>query len=276
MRFYSLSRQNHRKHRQQQYSHKTRFPCKFLTNFHTSNTGQDIFALDRVLFPINVNYLHWVCAVIFIQERRIQFYDSLGSDGEIYLRHLLRFLQDAHVEKRKEPLPDIDKWRLIPCREDTPRQRNSKLVVVSGIGCYEVAVLEDAHCLTHQTELSNNITGYDCGIFTCMFVDFLSMGLELTFGPQHMETLRKRIALTILTSELNPSYVDLTGDDEEDSDGESMEAYDYGDEPLHDEQGEEDGDIEDGSDDDDQSDEEEEQERLGNEGALVSDSEQGD
>lgn len=39
--------------------------------------GKDIFALDKIVFPINVNESHWVCAVAFMQDKRIQFYDSM-------------------------------------------------------------------------------------------------------------------------------------------------------------------------------------------------------
>jgi sentrin-specific protease 1 len=41
--------------------------------------GKDLFNLDKVIFPINENGMHWVCAVAFMQEKRIQFYDSFVS-----------------------------------------------------------------------------------------------------------------------------------------------------------------------------------------------------
>ena len=41
--------------------------------------GKDIFALDKVFFPINVGEVHWVCACAYIQEKRIQYYDSFVS-----------------------------------------------------------------------------------------------------------------------------------------------------------------------------------------------------
>jgi hypothetical protein len=59
-----------------------------------------------------------------VQEKRIQFYDSLGADGLEYLEHLLQFLQDEHVDKKNCPMPDLDEWKLVPCTDDTPRQLN--------------------------------------------------------------------------------------------------------------------------------------------------------
>ncbi|KAL7564634.1 hypothetical protein ACA910_009323 [Epithemia clementina (nom. ined.)] len=127
--------------------------------------GKDIFQLDKVIFPINQGGMHWVCAVAFIQERRIQFYDSLGSSGMDYLRYILRYLQDEHLDKKKRPLPDVDDWKLVPCDvENTPRQLN----------------------------------GYDCGVFTCMFIDFVSKDCPLVFDQSHVTQCRERIALSIL------------------------------------------------------------------------------
>lgn len=70
--------------------------------------------------------MHWVCAVVYMQEKRIQFYDSLGDSGREYLQHLFRYLQDEHMDKKKAPLPDANKWQLVECTRDTPRQTNGK------------------------------------------------------------------------------------------------------------------------------------------------------
>lgn len=126
--------------------------------------GKDIFKLDKIIFPINQGRMHWVCAVVFMQEKRIQFYDSMGADGMEYLESLFQYIQDEHKAKHGGPLPDIDDWKLVPCTEDTPRQGN----------------------------------GFDCGVFLCTFADFVSMGYPLTFSQQHINKCRKRIALSIL------------------------------------------------------------------------------
>lgn len=91
--------------------------------------SQDIFNLDKIVIPVNVGRMHWVCVVAFMQEKRIQFYDSMGDAGDDYLRHMFRFLQDEHMDKKKQPLPDADSWQLVTCTNDTPRQRNSKLLL---------------------------------------------------------------------------------------------------------------------------------------------------
>ncbi len=41
-------------------------------------------------------------------------------------------------------------------------------------------------------------TGWDCGVFTCMFADFLSMNCSLLFEQGHISQCRERIALSIM------------------------------------------------------------------------------
>lgn len=61
-----------------------------------------------------------------MEEKRIQFYDSMGDPGEDYLQHFFRYLKDEHMDKKKIPLPEADSWKLVPCTNDTPQQRNGK------------------------------------------------------------------------------------------------------------------------------------------------------
>lgn len=127
--------------------------------------GKNIFNLDKVFFPINQGGMHWLCAVAFVTEKRIQVYDSMGSGGQHYLDSIFQYLQDEHLDKKKCPLPDIDQWQLVPCKRDTPQQRN----------------------------------GFDCGVFTCMFADFLSKDCPLIFSQEHITQCRERIALSIMS-----------------------------------------------------------------------------
>jgi hypothetical protein len=88
--------------------------------------GKDIFKLDKIFFPINEGRMHWICAVAFVQERRIQMYDSMGSDGMHYLQSIFQYIKDEHQDKKKAPLPDVNDWELVPCTRETPRQRNGE------------------------------------------------------------------------------------------------------------------------------------------------------
>ena len=106
--------------------------------------GKDIFKLNKIIFPINQGNAHWICGVAFMQEKRIQVYDSLGGSGSMYLEALFKYLQDEHTDKKKTPLPDIDDWQLLTTRRDTPRQRNGEFVFIYLYGCIYIIVLRDS------------------------------------------------------------------------------------------------------------------------------------
>jgi Ulp1 family protease len=53
--------------------------------------GKDIFALDKVIFPINIGNTHWARAVIFTKRKTIQYYASMGAGrGKVYLTPILK------------------------------------------------------------------------------------------------------------------------------------------------------------------------------------------
>ena len=41
-------------------------------------TGGDIFSMNKVFIHCHVGDSHWTCAVIFMNEKVVQYYDSLG------------------------------------------------------------------------------------------------------------------------------------------------------------------------------------------------------
>ena len=79
-------------------------------------------------------------AVIFIQEKKIQYYDSMNGSGKKCLQHLLRYLKDEMENKKKAEL-NVDEWSLVPTQVGTPQQSN----------------------------------GSDCGVFATMFAHFTSL-----------------------------------------------------------------------------------------------------
>ena len=88
----------------------------------------------------------------------------MHGSGSYYIEGLLKYLKDEWVAKKGGTLPDADDWELITCKPEVPVQEN----------------------------------GFDCGVFTCMFADFLSSNRPLTFNQQHITQCRERIALSIM------------------------------------------------------------------------------
>ena len=73
---------------------------------------------------------HWTVAVIFMEDKRIQYYDSFGNTDMVKLNGLLQYVKDEYRAKNgKEMMAEMDalEWKLVPCHKDTPQQKNGEL-----------------------------------------------------------------------------------------------------------------------------------------------------
>jgi Ulp1 family protease len=125
--------------------------------------GKDIFKLDKILFPINMGNMHWIAAAIFMKQKRIEIFDSMGSDGSRYLNALFSYIQDEHMDKKKTPLPDIEEWKLVPTQRATPRQRNGTCCMI-----YIFALSSNCNFVPHL--LSFNFFNH----FNCIMISITS------------------------------------------------------------------------------------------------------
>jgi sentrin-specific protease 1 len=122
----------------------------------------DIFEKDVVLIPINHSNTHWTSAAINFRRKRIESYDSMSMYHNTVFKYLRGYIDSEHRNKKKKPF-DFTGWE-DHTLEDTPQQEN----------------------------------GYDCGVFTCYFLEALSRGEEsFRFGQEHMTYLRQRMMLEI-------------------------------------------------------------------------------
>ena len=133
-------------------------------NWSKNVPGKDIFNLKYIFCPINVDNMHWTLAVIYMEEKHIQYYDSIGGNDQAMLKGLLEYVRDEYKVKNGGAEMDVSEWELVSCKANTPRQRNS----------------------------------FDCGVFTCLFCDFISKDCELVFNQSHIDQCRVRIALSIM------------------------------------------------------------------------------
>ena len=123
-------------------------------------------SLKYLLCPVNHFNEHWALAAIYFEEKKICWYDSLGKTDYYKLYHLLQYLEDAHkacTDPTKGTF-DRDEWELVPCPLDVPNQSNT----------------------------------YDCGVFLCMFADFIMNDMPLVFSQEHINKCRERIAYQII------------------------------------------------------------------------------
>ena len=127
----------------------------------------DIFEMDKVFFPINIESRHWAMAVVYIQEKKIHYYDSMSGDGMQWMEGLLRWLVDEAKEKKNIDL-DTNEWSLVGSETHVPKQYN----------------------------------GFDCGVFAIICADFLSDDLPLDYHQRDMPFFREKITADILRGKL--------------------------------------------------------------------------
>jgi Ulp1 family protease len=68
----------------------------------TKKAKINVFDLDRVVIPINKGGFHWILAIVNITEKRIEYYDSMGREGESNEnRHVLTNIRNFLQEEAK-------------------------------------------------------------------------------------------------------------------------------------------------------------------------------
>ncbi|KIK71293.1 hypothetical protein GYMLUDRAFT_325663 [Collybiopsis luxurians FD-317 M1] len=127
----------------------------------------DLFSKDVVLIPVNHDNMHWTAAAINFRQKRIESYDSMMLDRSMVFKRLRDYLDAEHRNKKKTPF-DFTGWEDYVL-EDTPLQEN----------------------------------GFDCGVFTCQFLESLSRGEEtFNFTQSDIPYLRRRMIWEIGNSKL--------------------------------------------------------------------------
>lgn len=115
--------------------------------------GGNIFQLDRLLIPINIEKTHWFLAVVWFNKRTIQVYDSMPSRcGRRYYMELILGYIDVEHDKIYGRKIERCGWTMLQCSDNNewaPRQFPG---------------------------------GNDCGVFLCLFMDIIMMGNSDTSG----------------------------------------------------------------------------------------------
>jgi sentrin-specific protease 1 len=135
-------------------------------------TQVDVFGQDLLLIPINYPGSHWALMVLDMKNKVTTYYDSLGAPhpGHAISAKLLRWLRDEWREKKGGEL-ETSGWEVRTAPSTLPRQTN----------------------------------GFDCGVFMCVYMDFLAAGHVPTvsdFTQEDMPMFRNRIAASLLQSRL--------------------------------------------------------------------------
>ncbi|XP_071638127.1 sentrin-specific protease 1-like [Temnothorax longispinosus] len=147
----------------------TFFYSKLLSGGHSSlkrwTRKVDIFAQDLVVVPVHL-YVHWCMAIIDFRDKTIVYYDSMGSDNPKCLAALKLYLQNESLDKKKQ-LYDMRDWEFYSAK-NIPQQTN----------------------------------GSDCGVFSCMFAEYICANREITFTQDDMPYLRDKMFREIINGKL--------------------------------------------------------------------------
>ncbi|OAV94922.1 hypothetical protein, variant 1 [Puccinia triticina 1-1 BBBD Race 1] len=135
----------------------------------------NLFQKDLILFPINLSNLHWVLGVINIQQKRFEYYDSLGGSNSKVLLKLRRYYKDEYQTKNSDNA-DLAQWT--DYQPEVPLQSNSS----------------------------------DCGVFVCQFMHSLSQNSihqdaqepMFDFTAKNMPYLRQKMILEIISKAFLP------------------------------------------------------------------------
>lgn len=125
----------------------------------------DIFSNDILLIPIHLG-VHWCLATVDFRDKSVRYYDSMLGDNNKCLEALLKYLEDEHQDKKQSSY-DTSGWTLENVK-DIPQQMN----------------------------------GSDCGMFACMFAEYLSRDAAITFDQQHMPYFRRKMVYEIVKATL--------------------------------------------------------------------------
>ncbi len=122
--------------------------------------NENLYDYKHVIVPINIDNIHWIMVDVNLLKKKIFFYDSYkySSLKNFVFKNLIKIFSEYINLKEYE----FDKWVYINC--DCPKQNNY----------------------------------YDCGVFMCMFIDYISKDRKFDFTQDDIEFFRLLIGIGFL------------------------------------------------------------------------------
>lgn len=125
----------------------------------------DIFQFDIIPVPVHKG-IHWCMAIIHMKNKTIKYYDSMGGPNDQAIRALAEYLKSESLDKKKVEF-DMSDWKYENVR-NIPQQEN----------------------------------GSDCGVFSCMYAEFITRNRPIVFSQQHMQYFRMKMIFEICTGQM--------------------------------------------------------------------------
>jgi len=125
----------------------------------------DLFSCSLIFVPVHLG-MHWCLAVVDMDTKEINYYDSMGGNNNRCLDALKKYLNEEHKAKKGSPL-EMSEWHT-NLKKDIPQQMN----------------------------------GSDCGMFACKFSEYLSRRKRISFTQANMPLFRRRMIYEIVKNDL--------------------------------------------------------------------------
>lgn len=125
----------------------------------------DIFEHDIIPVPVHKG-IHWCMAIIHLKNKTIKYYDSMGAPNNNVLTSLANYLKSESLDKKKVEF-DMSAWTVENVR-NIPQQEN----------------------------------GSDCGVFSCMYAEFITRNRPIVFTQQHMLYFRTKMVYEICSGQM--------------------------------------------------------------------------
>ena len=122
--------ESNKKNRSSHYFNTFFFDKLFRNGYNYDNVRRwtkkfNTFSKDKIFIPINIDNVHWTLIVVYIQLKRIHYYDSMSGSGMDRLNIILQWLKDESIEKYdNQYIIDDDEWQLIDREDNVPQQSN--------------------------------------------------------------------------------------------------------------------------------------------------------
>ena len=154
---------------------------------YTKKAKVNLFELDRVVIPVNKGNFHWILAIVNITDKRIEYYDSMGREGESnenrpVLTNIRNFMMEEAKAQNRSP-KEVAKWGFyVPVRILPPIPNPSP-----------------SFPSTNKEKTPKQKNGWDCGVFTCITAERLTGGIRMmNYGQEHMDRLREYMVAEII------------------------------------------------------------------------------
>uniref|UniRef100_A0A0B6Z4U0 Ubiquitin-like protease family profile domain-containing protein n=1 Tax=Arion vulgaris TaxID=1028688 RepID=A0A0B6Z4U0_9EUPU len=151
------------------YAFNTFFYPKVKTGGHSAvkrwTKNINIFAVHYIIIPVHLG-VHWCLCVADMQKKLVTYYDSMGAKNNQCLYSVLQYIHDESIAKSYTAF-NRNEWKQVNA-EDNPQQMN----------------------------------GGDCGMFMCMYAEYITRGKEITFTQEHMPYFRRRMVYEIIKKKL--------------------------------------------------------------------------